>query len=212
MRHRKTGILGGTFDPIHHGHLSLARQAMQCLHLDAIVFIPTYQPPHKEWAPYASYAHRYRMIEIAIEDDPQLFLSDIEKRRGGVSYTFDTIMELKQLEPNTDWYFISGSDAYDYFMTWHRWRDLLDVSKIVIAKRPGYTITPNETLEAAVRKSSNGMKYIVVDTPDISSTMIRALLAIKGSEGAVQALVPNEVFDYIRANNLYQEESNADTL
>lgn len=207
MIHRKAGILGGTFDPVHLGHLALAKQAILHLNLDAVVFIPTYQPPHKEWAPYAGYKHRFRMLELAVAGDRKLTVNDIEQRRGGVSYTFDTVMELKQLEPNTDWYFISGSDAYAYFMTWHRWRDLLDLCKVVIAKRPRFDIELDDTLEKAARESRYGMRYITVDTPDISSTMIRTLLREPNGLDHVRDLMPKPVFDYIVAHRLYLEDS-----
>lgn len=204
MSELRVGVLGGTFDPVHFGHLSLMRQAQAALDLDHLLIVPTHVPPHKTWAPYASFEARYQMLTLAVADAPDIIISVLEKQRGDISYTVDTIEMLRASCATCSYYFITGADAYRYFTTWRRWRELLDLCHLVVAKRPGFSMEGNVELDIAARESRNGMIFLDIDTPDVSSTDIRHRLAHGES---VKHLMPAVVEDYIRSNGLYTEHT-----
>ncbi|MDB4349919.1 nicotinate-nucleotide adenylyltransferase, partial [Omnitrophica bacterium] len=160
----KIGILGGTFNPIHLGHLRLAEEALKKLSLDKLIFIPSYIPPHKPHEDIVSSAHRLRMVEIAVEEKPNLEVSDIEIKLKGTSYSINTIKKLKNIYGDgADIYFIAGSDYADELESWKDIENLKRLCRFVIATRPGYN--------PASRPAHT--EVMDVDTPDISSTNIR---------------------------------------
>ena len=191
---KKIGILGGTFDPPHIGHLIMAEEVRLALELEEVWFIPTYTPPHKEDAKTDA-EHRIHMTELAIASNPYFKLNTIEVERSGKSYTIDTMTELKERFPDYDFYFIIGADMVEYLPYWHRIDELLGLVKFVGVKRSGYDLdTPYEIMK--------------VDIPliDISSSMLRDWLRKNRS---VRYIVPEEVYAYIRREKLYgYRESN----
>lgn len=187
----KIGILGGTFDPPHNGHLHLAREAKARLSLDKVVFIPAYIPPHKEGRKISSSDIRQKMVEALISDEPNFEISDIELKRGEVSYTIDTLHELHGYYPEgTEFYFLTGADSLEIFRSWKRWEDILKLCKFVVAKRPGF--------------SMNGLppKTIKLDIPtlDISSTLVRD--NIRGGK-EIDSVIPAKVKRIIETERLY---------
>ena len=126
----KIGILGGTFSPIHDGHLRLARIYQQELGLEKMLLIPTYQPPHKQTDHLPDGEHRCRMAELASEGLPGFEVSDIEIRRGGKSYTVDTLTELRELYPEGEFYLLTGSDMFCTVLDWHRGAELVKLAEI----------------------------------------------------------------------------------
>lgn len=188
----KIGILGGTFNPIHLGHIRLAEEASKALRLDKIIFIPAYLPPHKKKdKDIIPWQDRYSMIELAIEDREPFEVSDIELRRKGTSYSINTIKELKDIYSGTDQiFFITGSDSVDELKTWKDIEELKKLCTFVIATRPGYNI-------ASLPENAT---IINVDTPDISSTDIRR--RIRQREPFEQS-VPKKVYNYIIKRKLY---------
>lgn len=132
----KIGIFGGTFDPVHRGHLQLAQSARTQFSLDKIIFVPAYKPPHKQELPSLTSAQdRYEMVRLAIEGEPFFELSDCELKRKGVSYTFDTVCEFESKYPNGTFFLILGKDAFDQIDTWHRANELKKKVQFLVAHR-----------------------------------------------------------------------------
>ncbi|WP_096153317.1 nicotinate-nucleotide adenylyltransferase [Bacillus sp. FJAT-45066] len=187
---RKIGILGGTFDPPHIGHLIIANEVLQRLSLDEIWFLPNRIPPHKLDKSITATSSRVDMINLAIEDNNHFTMNSIELERSGPSFTYDTIVTLKELHPTEDFFFIIGADMVEYLPKWHRIDELMEMVQFVGVKRAGYQL---QTLYPVIE----------VDIPqiDISSTIIRER---RRSGLLFQYLVPAKVHRYIEENNLYE--------
>ena len=216
---KRIGLLGGTFDPVHIGHLRVAEEALEALSLDGFVFIPAAVPPHKPDRRIESFEDRWCMLELAVEDNPHFELSDLERRLSGKSYTVVTLRELRKLyPPETELFFLVGLDAFWELDTWYRFKELFELASIVVVRRPGYPLDDlGEFLRRAVsplynladgedvfRHPSLYPVYCLRNTPlEISSTRIRQLAA----EGrSIRYLVPLAMVRYIRANKLYGKE------
>ena len=204
MQRQKIGIMGGTFDPIHNGHIWTAKSIYELLELDQVIFIPAFIPPHKQGQNFASAEHRYHMTQMAVEGYEYFSVSDMEIRRNNVSYTYDTIKELKVMYPEADLYFIIGADTIQQLYSWYRIQELLQLVTFVAADRPGY----RNAIDVAEEKlgSISREKIIILDTPDIeiSSTEIRERIR-KGQR--LKSLVPVSVENYIREKGLYRQEN-----
>jgi nicotinate-nucleotide adenylyltransferase len=215
----RTGVLGGTFDPIHRGHVAVAKAAKLALGLDEVLLIPLRVPPHRPGAPQAGAADRFAMAALAAEaGGAGLRASDIELSRPGTSYTADTLRTLHAagLEP---WqiYFLTGADAFAEIATWREYPALLDLAHFVVCARPGYPAAdvaarlpdlasrmyPAAALRARPilgRGTPTRVFVLNAETPDISSTVIRA----RARAGLpIADLVPPEVDSYIRRRGLY---------
>lgn len=210
---QKIGILGGTFDPIHNGHLRLAREVLDSLHLDEIRFIPTGQPPHRG-APHALPQHRLGMAQHAVQYKLGFVLDTREIYRQGASYTVDTLTELRaELGNDVALCLILGADAFLGLPSWHEWQHLFDLAHLVVACRPGVTLEASamrDELQAqwqqrkvsALPDTPSGSIIAFAMTPtDISASQIRERLAAGLS---VQGLLPNTVLDYILQHHLYE--------
>ncbi|MHA6252180.1 nicotinate-nucleotide adenylyltransferase [Oceanobacillus sp. CAU 1775] len=185
---RKIGILGGTFDPPHLGHLIIAEEVRLALDLEEVWFIPTSIPPHKD-SSNTKTNHRIKMTELAIEDNPAFKINTIEINRSGKSYTIDTIKELNKQYPNCEFYFIIGGDMVDYLPHWVDIEELVKLVRFVGVKRTGYSLeSPYEIIK------------VEIPLIDISSTKLRDRLLDGGS---IKYFTPNEVYDYIRREHLY---------
>jgi len=211
------GILGGTFDPIHHGHLRLAEEVSGLLGLNEVRFIPTGMPPHRA-RPQASDAQRAEMVRLAIDGNPRFVLDDRELRRAGQSYSFDTVTELRtSLPERTPVVLMMGADAFLSLPGWHRWRELLELCHIVVAQRPGYTVTAWESslpaelwedfsgrlvvgLEPLRRAPGGRIAIHTMTALDISASLLRSQLR---SGVSPRCLLPDRVLDYIRSEGLY---------
>lgn len=185
---RKVGIFGGTFNPPHIGHLIIANEVMDVLKLDEVRFMPTAQSPHKE-VNGASAFHRLKMVELAVQPYAGFVAFPFEVEKGGVSYTYDTMQELKLREPETEFYFIIGGDMIDYLPKWYRINDLVKIVTFVGVQRPG-----NEG------DSAFPLLYVNIPQIDLSSTLLRERIA-KGR--TVTFLIPSKVEAYIRQEGLY---------
>lgn len=184
----RIGILGGTFDPPHIGHLIIAQEACQALNLDKIWFIPTYEPPHKD-SVRMNVTHRVELLKMAIKDNNSFALNTIEIDRQGKSYTIETIKILKEKYPDTDFYFIIGADMVEYLPNWVKIDELIDLIQFVGVNRPGYRLVSDYPI-------------LEIDVPmvDISSTIIRERLQENKS---ILYLVPDSVNTYIKEHGLY---------
>jgi len=197
---KKLGILGGSFDPIHNGHLLLARDVYEQLGLEKIIFIPAYIAPHKIGQGIASAADRYNMVKLAVEEIPYFAVSDVEIRKRGVSYTVDTMKIMKQQYSDYELFFIVGADSVPQLKTWHKINDLLTIVKFAAVYRPGY----DDVLTIA--KKDFGIasdRIIMVHTPEyaVSSTMVRE--QIKNGKILTDMIHP-AVADYIKEHQLYK--------
>ena len=205
---RPVGIFGGTFDPIHYGHLRPAQEAMQKLALAELRFIPAATPPHRP-PPQASAAQRLAMVELAIRDCPGLRVDDRELQRGGLSYTVLTLESLRAELGRTPLCLLIGADQFRSFETWHRWQEIPELAHLVILNRPGtkagalpaWTRGRESSDLHTLREAPAGrLAFLSVSPQDISATRIRAALA-RGE--SVQGLLPEAVLDYIRSNQVY---------
>ncbi len=172
----RSGILGGTFDPIHEGHLAAARVAMDCAHLDRVLFIPGALPPHRGPA-VAGAEHRLEMSRLATEGEPGFEVSEIEIRRGGKSYTSDTVRELKRLYPDDELFLILGWDAARLFRSWHEPDVIRRLATVVVVRRPG-TPPPDAKLLQAAGLDPARTLLCMGHTPDISGSALREAIAL----------------------------------
>jgi nicotinate-nucleotide adenylyltransferase len=188
------GVLGGIFDPIHNGHLALAHCALDYFRLQTFLLVPAGKPPHKSTSG-VSVEHRIAMVRLALSRDHELTLWDGEIKRGGTSYSIDTLHALSKVHPGKSIYFIIGADNLREIKTWHRYREILDRVTLCVAGRPGYSQDiPRELAKA---------KILFFPSPEwgISSTMIRTYL----KQGlSCRHLVPENVLDYISKQGLYK--------
>ncbi|MDD5772862.1 MAG: nicotinate-nucleotide adenylyltransferase [bacterium] len=204
---RRIGIFGGTFNPIHNGHLLIAEEARVSLKLDKVIFIPSANPPHKEVSDLVSGRHRLKMAGAAIKNNPFFSVSDIELKRGGRSYSIETIKTLKEIyRKGTKFFFIMGADSILEFMTWKNWEDLLKLCNFAVYPRPGYKINL-DVLKSRMKKkllAKSLVKNIIFFQTrvfDVSSTEVRE--KIKKGE-SVKYLVPEGVIGYINKSKLYK--------
>jgi len=198
---KRIGIMGGTFDPIHMGHLITAEMVRAEAALDEVLFIPSARPPHKDGTHAASIADRFAMTACAIQDNPNFSLSDMELRREGPSYTVDTIAALHDQFDGAALFFITGADAMNDLYRWHEPHRLLQSCQFIVATRQGTPL--DETLLAEQFTAEERRHIHVVPTPhlEISSTMIRARVRTGKS---IRHLVPRAVEEYIVGRGLYR--------
>ncbi|HEX2680406.1 MAG TPA: nicotinate-nucleotide adenylyltransferase [Candidatus Dormibacteraeota bacterium] len=196
----RTGILGGTFDPIHEGHLAAARVAMDCARLDRVLFIPGAQPPHRGPA-VASSDQRLEMSRLAIATEPRFEVSDIEVRRGGKSYTADTVRQLRQLYPSDELFLILGWDAARLFRSWREPDVIRRLVTVVVVTRPG-TPDPEAKLLQAAGLDPGGTLLCSGHTPDISGSALREAIA---TGKTVSNSLPPAVERYVAEHSLYRD-------
>jgi len=209
-------LFGGTFDPVHNGHLNVAADVGRALNVPEVRLLPAADPPHRR-PPGASAEHRLAMLRLGVDGWPGLVVDAREIARGGRSYTFDTLSELRREEPRRSLAWIVGADAFAGLPTWHRWRELLDLAHFVVVGRPGVVLADPLDSELGeqwrVRRAPDGA---LPDTPagaivsvetaphDIAATAIREQLA-RGAVGieSVRGLLPPSVLAYIERHRLY---------
>ncbi|MFJ1627217.1 nicotinate-nucleotide adenylyltransferase [Marinilactibacillus psychrotolerans] len=188
---RKIGILGGTFNPPHLGHLIIADQVRDQLGLEKIIFLPSANPPHAKGKTTIDAKHRVRMVEKAIELEPQFELDFTEINRGGKSFTFDTIKSLTEQNPDIEYYFIIGADMVEDLPSWYKIDELVNLVQIVAVNRPQYSV-------------ETAFPLIFIDVPniEISSSTIRQKIS---DQCSVKFLLPDKVLEHIEAEGLYHD-------
>lgn len=211
---RLIGLLGGTFDPVHYGHLRPAQQLKQQLGFDEVRLLPCYRPVHRD-TPTASAEQRTRMLELALEEFPELRLDTRELERDEPSYSLHTLRELRAEQPDATFCWILGFDAFQLFHTWHQWRQVLSLTHLLVVHRPGYSAGLNDSLlDLLSRHQVNDMQalrqspaaavlMLELDAPDISSTDLRQRLA--NSESA-QGQLPGSVEEWLNKNSIYTKK------
>ncbi len=203
---KSLGIIGGTFDPIHYGHLLAAEWANEVFQLDELIFIPAARPPHKDQAGIIKGQHRYRMVELAIQDNPAFSLSSLELERSGNSYTIDTVRHYLADEPKLDIRFILGVDALQLIYTWKEVAQLIKLCRFIVVTRPGYQLDRHDPVFATVPAELwDRIELLAIPGLEISSSEIRQRVTAGQS---VRYLLPPQVNDYIKKNNLYRNETN----
>lgn len=207
------GIFGGTFDPVHYGHLRLAEELADALNLAEVRFIPAGQPPHRT-VPRTPADHRLEMARLAIAGNPRFKLDEREVRQARASYTVDTLTALREeLGPQQPLWLLMGADAFLGLPTWKEWTHLFELAHIAVAHRPGYRLAQSDTLNDELRQellrrqvsgAPNTPAGCVLLKPitqlDIAATAIRACLQCGRS---ARYLIPDSVLDYIQKNHLY---------
>jgi len=228
----RIGIMGGTFDPIHLGHLRAAEEIYWAFGLDRIIFVPAARPPHKEEVVAASAMHRYEMVSLATVFTPYFTVSPIELQREGKSYSVETVREFQRLSgPDTNLYFVVGVDAFLEMSEWREAKELLTLARVIVTARPGWRLDEVEHLLAPEQRRLLGhptFRYLKVSevdperveeepaprqvllvevvSLDIASREIRQLV----EEGrSIRHLVPDTVAAYMAKNRLYQRPARA---
>ncbi|MDD4334933.1 MAG: nicotinate-nucleotide adenylyltransferase [Desulfotomaculaceae bacterium] len=201
-RERRLGIMGGTFDPIHYGHLVAAEGARYSFNLEKVFFIPAGNPPHKPGHIVCEPSIRYKMTCLAVASNPFFCSSPMEVERPGPSFTIDTVRTMMHLHPEKRIYFITGADAILEIFSWKDSDILLSMCNFVAATRPGYCLKElNEKLDSFPNSFKQNISYMEVPALAISSTDIRQRVR----EGKpIKYLLPETVEDYILRNNLYR--------
>lgn len=188
----RIGVLGGTFDPPHLGHLALARAALRECDLDRLIFVPAKYPPHKLTADVSSETDRMEMLKLALEGHPEFEISDLELKRDGLSYTVDTLNEIKKLYPGHEIIFIIGADNISEMESWYKPEQILKIATVAAFTRPGFE--PHGKFVSMIKPFQ--MKPV-----DLSSTDIRENIR---NNRSVEAMVPGPVLEYIVENRLYR--------
>jgi nicotinate-nucleotide adenylyltransferase len=216
---QRLGILGGTFNPVHNGHLAAAEEVRDRMKLEKVIFIPSFLPPHKNEEDMPSALQRQEMIRLAIKGNIHFTVSDIEIRRGGRSYTIDTVEALRQAHMGADLYFITGLDSFLEIGTWKEWERLLTLCTFVVLSRDGYRFRDISKLEflnapendlaaldgrekeqTVIRTGNMRIHLERIPFYDISSTDIRT--RVRGGR-SIKYHLPEAVEHYIIENKLY---------
>lgn len=192
---RRIGVMGGTFDPIHVGHLIVASEALRALNLTEVLFVPAASPWHKH--PEEDAQHRFAMVERAIEEEPAFRVSDVDIARGGNTYSVDTLDDLHRLEPEAEYFLLIGTDSLNSLHTWKHFKRLFALAHIVCLARPGYEPEANETL-------LSGVTFLPVPAIDVSSTECRDRLRYGRP---VRYMVTQPVLEYIDEHQLYRRSA-----
>ena len=188
---KKIGILGGTFDPPHQGHIILAEAARKQLDLNKVIFIPAKEPPHKQCENIVDVELRYEMVKLAVGNNADFYVSRFEIEKRGISYSIETLNYLQKLEPSAEFYFIVGSDAIPEIKTWKKIDKLLNLCVFTVGMRPGFI----------KYEVPDGMILLEGVFPDISSRQIREILL---SGGKTKDLIPDNVYEFIKERRIYQ--------
>jgi nicotinate-nucleotide adenylyltransferase len=202
-KQNRVGLLGGTFNPVHNGHISMAYIALYEFLLGEIVFVPLGQPPHKQDEFIAPSEHRLNMLRLATHDEPRFSVDTIEVNRSGFTYTVDTLESLCRMHPQTEYYYIIGADTLYELMGWKNFERVIALTRFICVMRPGVN-------EAGVREYSQMLNikyenriYVAREKgPDISSSLIRRLEA---DNRLASGLLPDSVAEYILKNRIYSK-------
>jgi nicotinate-nucleotide adenylyltransferase len=227
-RRRRIALYGGTFDPVHLGHLEVARKVSQIFDIDEVLFVPAQVAPHKVLSQVTPALHRYAMLALATQEEPQLRVSTFELEAPGRSYTVDTLSHFKsELHDSADLFFLMGADSWQEITTWHEWERLLTMASHIIVGRPGYEleaegVTPGiaeriidlrgadeaSALQIVRQTKASSIFFTDAVMVDVSATEIRRA-ALEDRSEELRRLVPSSVASYIRKYSLYEDLNEA---
>ena len=216
----RAGLFGGTFDPVHMGHLRAAEEIREILSLDKVYFIPAALAPHKKTAIATPSLHRLEMLRLAVSDNPGFEVCDYELGKDMPSYTVETLRYLKKANPDSEYYFMVGNELFREIETWREWRELFRLSNFAVITRPGYSEPGGEKLPLALEndfsyykeienvtfyrdKNSSLIAFSSITGLEVSSTEIRRCVK---SGRSIKYLVPASVEEYILRNGIYATE------
>ena len=200
---KRIALYGGTFDPVHLGHLEVARKVSELFEIEKVIFIPAQIAPHKVGRPVTEPLHRYAMLALATQDDARLIISTFELDAPNRRYTVDTVAEFqRRLGAETELFFIMGADSWSEIKTWREWERLLKMTNHIVVTRPGFEIRP------APPDLRERIFFTDAVLKDISATNIRRL-ASEGRHDELEQLVPQSVADYIRKYGIYRDSNEA---
>jgi nicotinate-nucleotide adenylyltransferase len=222
QKRKRIAIYGGTFDPVHAGHLEVARQVLQLFAIDEFLFMPARRAPHKLDRQPSSALHRYAMLALATRADPQFTVSTFELEQPERGYTVDTLSHLcGQLGDAADLFFVMGADSWSEITIWHEWQRLMTLANLIVVTRPGYDVALDQADEVTAGRvvdlrglspasslqnaDSDALQVFITDAVmhDVSATAVRQ--AVRGErKDDLDKLVPLEVADYIRKYGLYR--------
>jgi len=196
---KRIALYGGTFDPVHLGHLEVARRVSELFEIEKVIFIPAQIAPHKVGRPVTEPIHRYAMLALATQDDPGLMISTFELDAPDRRYTVDTIAEFqRRVGDGAELFFIMGADSWSEITTWRDWERLLTMANHIVVTRPGYEVAPPP------EGLGDRISFTDVVMKDISATNIRRL-ASEGRHEELEKLVPQSVANYIRKYGIYRD-------
>lgn len=209
LTNKRIGILGGTFDPVHNGHIACAKHVASWLQLNEVLLLPSHIPPHKSEVT-AQVLDRKNMLSLICQDNKKLKLDERELNKNTISYTVETLREYKQEFPRSSLYFIIGMDSLINFSSWYHWQEILTLCHLVVCSRPGYSVT-NEKIKvlspyivnnitSIIHQQSGGILFTPEIAFEISSSQIRK--KIKHQQN-IDDLIPCVVKQYIERNNIY---------
>jgi len=217
---RRIALYGGTFDPVHLGHLEIARRVLELFEIEKVLFIPAQLAPHKIGRPVTEPIHRYAMLALATQDDPGVLISTFELGAPGRMYTVDTIEHFQRaLGDSTELFFIMGTDSWSEITTWREWERLLTMTNHIVVTRPGYEPTTTHVGAVSERivdlrngkgagSATLGICFTDVVMKDVSATNIRRLASEDRFEELAE-LLPVPVLEYIRKYGIYRELNEA---
>ncbi|MFD6196638.1 nicotinate-nucleotide adenylyltransferase [Mycobacteriaceae bacterium NPDC060252] len=197
---RRVGVMGGTFDPIHNGHLVAASEVAGRFELDEVIFVPTGEPWQKQGRKVSPAEHRYLMTVIATASNPRFTVSRADIDRGGATYTVDTLIDLRDAHPDADLYFITGADALASILSWENWEQLFTLAKFIGVSRPGYELSSDHIAHAEL--PPDGLSLVEVPALAVSSTDCRIRA---GQARPIWYLVPDGVVQYVAKHQLYSQ-------
>ena len=202
----RIGVFGGSFDPVHLGHLILAENCRQQANLDQVLFIPCAMSPHKRDGAHGTDRQRLEMLDLAIGGHRDFVRSDMEIKRGGVSYTIDTLRELEESQPDNEWFFLMGADSLESFSSWKEPDEILKLAKPIVVGRPGSEIDLGSLEKNSSADYVKSLRDLSVESPliEISSSNIRQRVAESKS---IRFLVPRSIEQYIVTQKMYDAES-----
>jgi nicotinate-nucleotide adenylyltransferase len=191
------GILGGAFDPVHFGHLTITREIRNEAKLDGVLLVPTLDPPHRPQQPVVGFEDRVAMLELALKGETAMAVSRIEESTTRPSYTLDTVRALKKKHPGVEFVFIIGADIVSQFKTWHCWQDLLREITLIVGHRPGADLRELSTFP------EERFKLVETTPVDLSSTQVRERIRMGSTREQLSEMVPPSVADFILNRSLY---------
>lgn len=208
---RRIGVMGGTFDPIHNGHLVAGSEVAHRFGLDEVIFVPTGRPWQKESTDQGAASrrvtaaeHRYLMTVIATASNPHFTVSRVDVDREGLTYTVDTLRDLRREYPDDELFFITGADALETILTWQNWEEAFELANFIGVSRPGYALDATHLAEHLATKPRHALQMMEIPALAISSTDCRR----RAADGRpVWYLVPDGVVQYISKHGLYRKES-----
>jgi len=201
----RMGLFGGSFDPIHYGHIYPVKEAKKVLGLDRVVYLPTAEPPHKPGRQFASPFARFAMVELALLDEPDMEVSPFELTPARPAFTIDSVLYFKSLYPDSDLALIIGGDSFAELHTWHLWEEIVDLAELGVLVRPEFNwieLKDRVPREIAILAESDRVHFVANNPVEISATQLRQMIQDNGE--IPDRMLPELVLKYARKYSLYR--------